>query len=107
MSTVSYTFISEAARSYVEPHTGEILVSTIQFFPGFSRVMTRPAGRVRSRPGSSRVGSGGVRNLTGRVGSDRVGSDRVGSGRVGSGRVGSGRVGRSSSSNLTGRVGSP
>ena len=42
----------------------------------------------------SRIGSEGVRNLTGRVGSGRVGSGRVGSGRVGSGwgRVGSGRV---------------
>ena len=67
----------------------------------FSGVMTRPADRVRrfsKSRGSSRVGSRGVRNITGRVGlgrdgSDRVGSDRIGLGRVGSGRVGSGRVG--------------
>ena len=50
-----------------------------------SKVMTRPAGRIRrqSKPrGSSGVESGGVANLTGRVGSGRVGSGRVGSGRV-------------------------
>ena len=72
--------------------------------------MSRPAGRAagqikrfsKSR-GVSRIGSGGIRTLAGRVGSvsfqiSRVGSGRVGSGRVGSGRVGSGRVG-------SGRVG--
>ena len=55
---------------------------------GFSRVITRAAGRVRrfSKPrGWSRVGSESLGNLTVRVGSRRVGSGRVGSGRVGSG----------------------
>ena len=70
--------------------------------------MIRPAGRVKRFPNSceaGRVGSGDVRNLTGRIVSggfqiSRVRSGPVGSGRVGSGRVGSGRVG-------SGRVGSP
>ncbi|CAM9381721.1 unnamed protein product, partial [Laminaria digitata] len=56
---------------------------------GSSRVITRPASRVR-RPskshGSGRIGSGGLRNLSGRVGSGRVGVGRflksVGSSRV-------------------------
>ena len=49
------------------------------------------SGRVRKFPkttGSSRGGSEGVRNLTGRVGLNRVGTDRIGSGRVGSGQAG-------------------
>ena len=44
---------------------------------GFLRVMNRSAGRIimlSKTCGSSRVGSGGVRNLTGRVGPGRVGS---------------------------------
>ena len=71
---------------------------TWYFFQGFSRVMTRPAGRVRrcsKYVGSGRVRSGGVQNLTGRVWSSGVGSGRavfkitrVTSGQVG--RVGSG-----------------
>ena len=52
---------------------------------GFSRVKVRPAGRVRSfskTHGSSQVGSGDVRNLTGRVGSNQEGFEYHGSGRV-------------------------
>ena len=62
------------------------------YLQGFSLTATWPAD-------GPRVGSGGVRYLTDRVGSGRVGSGRVGSGWVGSGRVGSGRVG-------SGRIGS-
>ena len=86
-------------------------------YQGFSRVMTRPAGRVKEvskSRGSGRVGS--LRFKISRVGSGRVGSrsflnlaGRVGSGRVASrgfkiSRVGSGRVKRFQ--NLVGRVGS-
>ena len=52
-----------------------ILASQHEYFQGFRRVMTRSAGWVRRFPqyrGSSRVGSGCARNLTGRVGSGRV-----------------------------------
>ena len=59
----------------------------LEKYQDFSRVTTRSAGRVRrfsKSRGSSPVGSGGLRNLTNRVGSGRV--RRV--------------------SNLTGRVGS-
>ena len=55
-----------------------------------SGVFPRPRGRVRtvSKPrGSSRVGSGGVGNLTGRVGSGRVGSGQEVFQYHGSGRV--------------------
>ena len=56
-----------------------------RFMTRLSRVMTRPAGRVRKFPkyrGSSRVG-----------GQEVFETSRVGLGRVGSGRVGSGQEG--------------
>ena len=58
-----------------------------------------PGWQVKKLRGLSRVGSEGVRNLTGRVESGRV----VGSGRVGS--VREGREGSGGYRNLTGRVG--
>ena len=67
-----------------------------------------------SRDGSSRVGSGGVGNLTRRIESGRVrrcwkshGTDRVGSGQevLEIARDGSSRVGSSGVGNLTGRMG--
>ena len=79
---------------------------------GFSRVMTRPAGRIKGvskSRGSGRVGSS--RYKISRVGSGRVKrfSKSRGSGRVGSkcfkiSRVGSGRVKRFSKSRGSGRV---
>ena len=71
-------------------------LSGIVFMRGFSRFVTRPAGRVRrismSR-GSSRVWLRGVRNLTGWVGSGRVGQGLEAFNCHGSGRIGSGRSG--------------
>ena len=89
-------------------------------YQGFSRVMTRPAGRVKEiskSRGLGRVGSDRVKrfqNLVGRVGSGPGNmlqnlAGPVGSGRVGSRgfkipRVGSGRVKRFSKSRGSGRV---
>ena len=89
---------------------------------GFSRVTTRPAGRVKGvskSRGSGRVGSGQVKrfqNFAGRVESGRVGSRgfkmaRVWLGRVKrfqnlAGRVRSGPVGSRGFQNLAVRVGS-
>ena len=74
----------------------------------FSRVMTRPAGRVRRQEDfkKSRVGSGRVGSRSFEI--SHVGSGRAGSGRVErfqhlAGRVGSDRVKRYG--NLAGRVG--
>ena len=79
-------------RCYViSAAAGRLSFISSNFFQFFSRVITRPMGRVKRLERNSRVGSG------------RVGSGRVGSGRVGSGRVASGRVRRCS--NLTGRIG--
>ena len=74
------------------------------FFQSFSRVMTRPVGRVTGcskSHGSDRVGSGRV--WSGLVGLGRVWSGWVGSGRARSGRLGSGRIRRF----ITDRVRSP
>ena len=56
-----------------------------KIFQGLSRVSIRAAGRVRSfsnTRGSSRFGSGGVRDLMGRAGSIQEGFKYHGSGRA-------------------------
>ena len=55
-----------------------------RIYQGISRIMARPAGRIRNKSncrGSSRVGSGGARNITGRVRSLSKLTGWVGSGR--------------------------
>ena len=52
----------------------------LDLFQGFSRIMSQPADRVRrlsKSSGLSGVGSGGVRHITGRVGSEDVQISRV------------------------------
>ena len=93
-----------AVRGSADRMKGELLPTKIYFvkrtsargliiYPGCPRVMIRSGRKVlKKSPRSSRVGPGGVQNLS-RVGWCRVVSCRVGPGRAGSCRVVSGRVG--------------
>ena len=77
-STSRLKKLSRVRSATNQPCTFLASQDTVGIIQGFSRVMTRLAGRVRGfskSRGSSLVGSEDVRNLTDWVGSGRVGSD--------------------------------
>ena len=77
-----------AYSAYSQHDINTVAPSSAVLTGSWSGPRIRSGGTNKPR-GSSRLGSGGVRNLMARVGSGRVASGRVGSGRVGSGLIGS------------------